>query len=167
VKGFINSENAKGLSVFSQREKGRHGMPLFTLRQTWLWVGAIIGLIGLGSRILAADVQGWEPFRNESTLEVLTVDKDAREHWSKFWLVVLDGQLYLRLGTRGAARIDGNTKKPFASVKIAGQRFDNVRIIETPEMTKPVAAAVADKYWSDLLIRWFPHPMTVRLERGQ
>jgi len=134
----------------------------------YLTVGLVaLFLLESRSRTLAADIRGWEPFRNESTLEVLTVDKNAREHWSKFWLVVLDRQLYLRLGTRGAARINGNTKKPFVSIKIAGQRFDNVRVVQTPELTRAVAAAMAGKYWSDVIIRWFPHPMTVRLERSR
>jgi hypothetical protein len=31
-------------------------------------------------------------------------------------------------------------------------------------MAEKVAAAIAQKYWSDVVIRWFPHPLTVRLE---
>jgi hypothetical protein len=122
-------------------------------------------LVGLSSFALQAQAQDWDAFANESTLEVLTVDQDAQEHWSKFWLVVIDGQLYLRLGKRGAARMEGNTNKPFVSVKIAGQRFDDMRVIPEPGMAAQVAAAIAEKYPSDLIIRWFSHPLTARLER--
>ena len=129
-------------------------------------VTTITLLTGFSVRILRAEIQGWEPSARESTLEVLTVNQEGKEHWSKFWLVVIDGQLYLRLGKRGATRIENNTRKPFVSIKVAGQRFDDVRVIETPEMVEAVASAIAKKYWSDIIIRWFPHPMTVRLERG-
>ena len=133
--------------------------------QIRLWVLTRVLFVGLNFCIFVSAARGWESFSDESTLEVLTVDQAGKEHWSKFWLVVIDRQLYLRLGTRGAARIEGNTKKPFVSVKIAGQRFDQVRVVPAPEKAETVAAAMAKKYWSDLIIRWFPHPLTVRLER--
>ena len=33
----------------------------------------------------------------------------------------------------------------------------------TTPIAPEVAAAMADKYWSDIFIRWFPHPLTLRL----
>jgi len=36
-------------------------------------------------------------------------------------------------------------------------------VIETPEAAQRVADAMAAKYWSDLVIRFLPHPMTLRL----
>jgi hypothetical protein len=137
----------------------------FRNRQGQLWAVAVVFLLSSCQRLHADDRQGWEQFSNEKTLEVLTLNTESEEHWSTFWLVVLDHQLYLRLGSRGAERVQCNTTNPFISVKIAGQRFDNVRVIKAPEMTQQVAAVLAQKYWSDLLIRWFPHPLTVRLER--
>ena len=122
-------------------------------------------VVSLSFVAIQVHAQGWESFANESTLEVLTVNQNGQEYWSTFWLVVIDGKMYLRLGGRGAARIEGNTKQPFVSIKLAGQRFDNVRVIPEPEMTEQVAAAMARKYPSDLIIRWLPHPLTVRLER--
>ncbi len=137
-----------------------------TLGKMRCWAIPLVFLAGLSSSVLAAEPQNWEPFATESTLEVLTVDREGIEHWSKFWPVIIDGQLYLRLARRGAARIEGNTRKPFVSVKIAGQRFDDVRVTETPELAEAVASAMARKYWSDIIIRLFTQPMTVRLERG-
>jgi hypothetical protein len=49
-------------------------------------------------------------------------------------------------------------------VEVGGHRFEKVRATETPEYVKQVADAMADKYTSDIIIRWFPHPLTMRLE---
>jgi len=107
----------------------------------------------------------WDPeaFRNEETLEFLTVGAAEGEHWSPVWLVVLDGQVYIRLGSRAAGRIEGNTTAPYLGVKIAGEQFARVRADPAPDMAEPVAAAMADKYWSDLFVRYFSHPLTMRL----
>ncbi len=142
-------------------------MRLCTHHQLWLWSSFLLILFGLSGSVSAAEGQGWERYSHESTLEVLTIDSEGEEHWSTFWLVVLDGQCYLRLGTRGAERIERHTKQPHVSIKIAGQRSDQVLVIRAPEMAEAVAAAMAEKYWSDLYVRYFPHPMTVRLEMGE
>lgn len=134
--------------------------------QLRFWATILLLLASLGFRAHAVNEPGWGLLSNESTLEGLTVAQTGQEHWSEFWWVILDGHLYLRLGRRGATRIEGNTRNPFVSVKIAGQRLDDVRVILAPEMAAAVAAAMAKKYSLDLLIRYFPHPMTVQLERG-
>jgi len=90
-------------------------------------------LASLSCFALRAQGQDGEAVTDASTREVLTVDQNAQEHWSKVWLVVTNGQLYLCLGTGGAARVEGNTKKPF-SIKSAEHRFDNVRVLPEPEV---------------------------------
>ena len=52
----------------------------------------------------------WDPqtFATESTLEFFTVSPADGEHWSTVWLVVIDGQVYVRLGSRAAERIEKN-----------------------------------------------------------
>jgi hypothetical protein len=109
--------------------------------------------------------EAWTPtaWRNVDILEILTTGPEEGEHWSKLWLVVLDGQIYLRLGTRAAERVQSNVKKPFVQVRISGQQFDRVRAEEAPDFRDRVANAMAEKYWSDRLIRLMSHPMTVRL----
>ncbi len=79
------------------------------------------------------------------------------------WVVAVDDQLYVRLGRRAAARFEKNTTAPFVKVRIAGREFDHVRAEPAPEMAQRVAAAMAAKYWSDLLIRFARHSLTVRL----
>jgi hypothetical protein len=49
------------------------------------------------------------------------------------------------------------------AVRIAGEEFDDVRVENAPEMADRVAAELAEKYWTDVLVRFFPHPLTVRL----
>ncbi len=64
---------------------------------------------------------GWDPnaFRDQSTLQIMTTGPEEGEHWSKLWLVVLDGQLYVRLGERSFARVQKNVTSPYVKVKIS------------------------------------------------
>jgi hypothetical protein len=121
--------------------------------------------IALVSNAITASA-AWSPtdYRETSTLEFLTVKADGNPHWSTVWLVVLDGDVYIRLGARAASRIESNTKAPFISVRIGGEEFSQVEAVSTPEMADAVAQAMAEKYWSDVFVRWIPHPLTMRLQ---
>jgi len=123
-----------------------------------------IALMG-GAGAASNPVPGWDPnaSRDQSTLQIMTIGPDEGEHWSRLWLAVVDGQLYVRLGDRAFGRIQKNTASPYVKLKIGDQEFDKVRLEAAPEMTDKVAAAMADKYWMDILIRHESHPMTARL----
>jgi len=110
-------------------------------------------------------VPGWDPsvFRDASTIKIMTTEPDAGEHWSNLWVVVIDGQPYVRLGDRSYGRIQKNSTSPYVKLKVADQEFDKVKVEETPDMKDKVAAAMADKYWMDVLIRHESHPMVARL----
>jgi hypothetical protein len=112
-----------------------------------------------------ARAAGWDPatFTKESTLKLRTVSVEGGEHWFPVWLVVIDNQVYVRLGSRAAGRVAHNTEAPFLSVEVAGQRFEHVRGVPAPEYADRVAEAMADKYTSDLIVRLLPHPLTLRL----
>jgi hypothetical protein len=56
-----------------------------------------------------------------------------------------------------------NTTSPYVKIKVADKEFDKVRLEPAPDMTDKVAAAMADKYFLDILIRHESHPMTARL----
>jgi len=125
---------------------------------------AIACLIAL--LVVAAPAFGaWDPqrFSAEDTLEFLTVAPGEAPHWSTVWVVVIDGQVYIRLGTRATGRIEQNTTKPVVQLRIAGQEFDRVKAEPAPQMAAAVAAAMREKYWSDVLVRHFDHPLTMRL----
>jgi hypothetical protein len=110
-------------------------------------------------------VPGWDPnaFNDQRTLQIMTTAPDEGDHWSKVWLVVIDGQLYVRLGDRSFGRIQKNTTKPYLKVKVGDKEFDRVRCEPALDMKDKVAAAMADKYFMDILIRHESHPMTARL----
>jgi hypothetical protein len=130
------------------------------LALTALWIAFVAASVG------AADsaVPGWDPkaFNDQSTLEIMTTAPEG-EHWSKVWLAVIDGQLYVRLGSRMFDRVQKNTTSPYVKVKVGGNEFDKVRLEPVPDMTDKVAAAMADKYFMDILIRHESHPMTAHL----
>jgi len=126
----------------------------------------IAGLaLGLALLLTSAAEAGWDPnaWANEETIDILTVGPEEGPYEFPVWLVVIDGQLYLRLGSRAAERFEKNTTNPYIGVKIAGQDFAKVKVQQAPEMEQRVAKAMSDKYTTDIFVRYFPHPMTVRL----
>jgi hypothetical protein len=110
-------------------------------------------------------VQGWDPevFRDTSTIKIMTTEPDIGEHWSNLWVVVIDEQPYVRLGDRAYGRIQRNTTSPYVKLKVADKEFDKVKVEEVPDMKERVAAAMAEKYWMDILVRRQSHPMVARL----
>jgi hypothetical protein len=110
-------------------------------------------------------VPGWDPavFRDASTIKIMTTEPDVGEHWSNLWVVVIDGQPYVRLGDRAYGRIQRNSTSPYVKLKVADKEFDKVKVEAMPDMKDKVAAAMADKYWMDILVRYESHPMVARL----
>ncbi len=104
--------------------------------------------------------QDWEEI---PTLQFQTINPDQEEHWSTVWFVFLDGDIYLRLGTTAADYVDSNIKRPYVKVRIRGMVFRDVRADPANSMAVRVADAMAEKYPTDFLIRYMPHPLTVRL----
>jgi hypothetical protein len=103
------------------------------------------------------------PWKAEETVDLQTNVPDEGEYWFPVWLVVLDDQLYVRLGSKAASRVESSRTAPYMGVRIAGQQFDRVKGTPAPEMAAKVSAAIAEKYWSDMLMRHFSHPLTLRL----
>jgi hypothetical protein len=136
-------------------------------RITYASLLAIILCLALNGLAGAADtaVAGWDPetFRQASTIEIMTTEPDVGEHWSKLWVVVIDDQPYVRLGTRSYGRVQRNTTSPYVKLKVGDQEFDKVKLEEMSGMKDKVAAAMADKYFLDRLIRYESHPTVARL----
>jgi hypothetical protein len=107
----------------------------------------------------------WTPglWVDENTVELRTTRAGEAPHWFKVWVAVVDDQLYVRIGSRAAERIERNTTAPEVAVRIAGQEFEHVQVENAPDMADRVAAELAEKYWTDVLIRHFSHPLTLRL----
>lgn len=111
---------------------------------------------------VAAD---WDPqsFKEAETIDLRTIGTDEGEYWFPVWVVVLDNQVFVRLGSRAAERIRANQAGAAIAVRLNDVQFDQVVTQEAPEYADRVAAAMAEKYWSDVFIRYFPHPLTLRL----
>jgi len=107
----------------------------------------------------------WHPdtFRNQRTLQIMTTGAEEGARWSKLWLVVIDGQLFVRLDGRTFDRVRKNLAGQYVMLKIGDQEFERVRLEPAPYMSRKVAAAMAEKYPMDVLIRHESHPMTARL----
>src|SRR5262244_3799102 len=114
---------------------------------------------------VSARAASWTPrdWKDANTIELRTTAPGDSPHWFPVWLVVVDDQVYVRLGSRAAGRIERNTTAPYVGVRVAGQEFPRVKGVPAPEKTEGVAHAMADKYWSDVLVRHFNHPLTLRL----
>jgi hypothetical protein len=128
-------------------------------------LGAVMLGLALGGCSSEATVPSWDPgaFSGLRTLQFLTVGPEEGPHWSTVWLVVLDGGVYVRLGTRAADRMQRNTTAPYVGVRIGGREYPRVHVHSQPAMAERVAAAMADKYGFDLIVRHFEHPLTMRL----
>lgn len=129
------------------------------LRTVVLWTA-------MASTCAAANlVAGWDPdaFRDQRTLQIMTTGAEEGAHWSRLWLVIIDGQLFVRLDDRTFERVKENLAGQYVMLKIGDRKFNRVRLEAAPDMNSRVAAAMADKYPMDVLIRHESHPMTARL----
>ena len=129
--------------------------------RSWLVATALVLACGTAR----ATDEGWTPsaWTGASTVELRTDCPDEGEHWFPVWLAVLDGDLYVRLGKKAAARVACTRSAPYLGVRIAGRTFDRVRMVPAPEMADRVAAAMHERYWFDVVVRYVPHPLTLRL----
>jgi hypothetical protein len=102
--------------------------------------------------LFAAAAAGWSPaaIADRGTVEFLTVGPDEGEHWSTVWFVVIDGTMYFRLGPRAAGRIEKNTTAPRVKLRTSETDVHSMRYEQAPEMADRIAAAMAEKYWTDV-----------------
>lgn len=123
-------------------------------------------IVGASACAQHAVVAQWDAqaFRELDTLEFLTVGPQEGPHWSTVWLVVIDDELYVRLGSRAAARMRENATNPHVTVRIGGREYEHVRADEVATLAERVGTAMGEKYWSDVFVRYVPHPLTMRLE---
>jgi len=141
-----------------QRARDRLG----ALSRGLVLVTLLIGVTGCARQVV---VPQWDAkaFRDLDTLEFQTVGPTEGPHWSTVWLVVLDDEVYVRLGSRASARMKENTTAPFVNVRVGGREYERVRAEETADAASRVGNAMAAKYWTDVFVRYVSHPLTMRL----
>jgi hypothetical protein len=129
---------------------------------------AVAILLGVLAQPGSAASEEWAPaaWADEDTVELRTAAPGEEPYWFPVWVVTIDDQLYVRLGSRAGGRYEQNVTKPVMGVRIAGKTFERVRATEAPDMAGKVQDAMADKYWTqaDFIIRRLHHPYTLRLE---
>jgi hypothetical protein len=130
-----------------------------------MFVAALLALLPV---VPAWAEDGWTPaaWTDENTVELRTTEPGSEPHWFPVWLAVIDGQLYVRLGSRAAGRFDGNATKPIVGVRIAGKTF---RLCHCDVDVYESAKGVLDWVWPRLspggvVVRHLNHPYTLRLE---
>jgi len=144
-------------------------------------VAALVALVAAPAR--AAE---WKPrtYASENRLELRTTAPGEGDHWFPVWVVVLDDQVYVRLGTRAAGRIERNTTKPYVGVRVAGEQFERIKGVPAPESvevtltpeaiaragiktaavgTAAVAGSLSVPATIASIIRHMDHPLTLRL----
>jgi hypothetical protein len=126
-------------------------------------LGWLLSLALMVTLAPAADAE-WDPasYRELDTLQFFTYDAEDGEHWSTVWLVVIDNDVYIRLGARAASRMETSTLAPKTTVRIDDEDFP-VIAEAVPTMAQAVADAMKEKYWTDVFVRWINHPLTMRL----
>jgi hypothetical protein len=155
----------RGLANLTRRDYVKPSMRIYRIASVAVLSFVLSIAFAAAARADDKAVPGWDPavFRDASTIKIMTTEPDAGEHWSNLWVVVIDGQPYVRLGERSYGRIQKNTTSPYVKLKVADREFDKVKVEERPDMKQKVAAAMADKYWMDILVRHESHPMVARL----
>jgi len=131
--------------------------------RSW-WLGlALCGIVCV--RAASAETVAWTPndWTKEETVKLCTNDPGEGEYCFPVWLVVIDGDVYVRLGTKASERMRKNIAGFVLPVELAGHRFEKVRATEAPDYVDRVNQAMAGKYTSDIIIHHFSHPLTMRL----
>ena len=128
-------------------------------------VAFLLPCLLLAVRAAGAPPAGWTPkdWAAEDTIELTTDRPDEGKYSFPVWLAVIDDQVYVRLGGRAADRVQKSKSAPYIGVAIAGKRFEHVQCEPAPDQAARVAEKINEKYWSDVLIQYFPHPLTCRL----
>ncbi len=101
----------------------------------------------------------WRPadWADTSTLEFLTDCPDEGEKWSPVWLVVLDGEMYISLGSKAASRLACSRTAPKTSIKIEGELYEDVTLVPETALAQAIEDARWDKYWTNVLVGYFHH----------
>jgi hypothetical protein len=136
---------------------------------------ALVAVIVLASLALlhegpaAHAATDWQRFADEQTVTAVTRDEDGSVRETTVWLLVLDGDAFLRTG---GTRWGGNVERdPEIDVRVAGEEVPvRVELIEDPELRQRVIDGFREKYgFSDRLVALFrgSTPLIMRLAPRQ
>jgi hypothetical protein len=94
---------------------------------------------------LAQEAIDWTPYADERTVTVYTTDEDGGERKTTVWLVVVEGQGYIRTG---ATRWGGNVeRKPAIVLEVNGEAMAlRVEFVKDQAVRQQVKDAFREKY---------------------
>jgi len=108
----------------------------------------------VGAQLAAAAPPDWEALRELETVEVVTRDERGEARETTVWLVVLDGEGYLRTGrTRWGAEVERSRE---LVLRAPGTELPlRVELVEDDALRGRVAQAFRAKYGlTDRLVSW-------------
>lgn len=115
---------------------------------------APLAALVFASLALASPID-WNAVAGENTVVILTREADGSPRETTVWMVVIDGQGYIRTGnTHWHENI---VRDPKIGVRIAGTEYAvSAKHVEDPALKTKVNAAMNAKYgFSDTFIGWF------------
>ena len=112
-----------------------------------------------------ADAPDWNAVADVGTVEVGTTDEDGSERSTTVWLIVVDGQGYIRTG--GTKWGENVVRKPEIGLQIEDDEFAlRVEFVEDDALRERIETAFNEKYgWTDSLMAWLrgDRPKIMRL----
>ena len=116
--------------------------------------------------VAAAAAPDWSALAEVREIEVLTSDADGSPRETTIWLVVVDGQGYIRTG--GTTWGDNVERSPDVTLRIEGREYPlRASFVSDAPLRERIVAAFREKYgWTDGLLDVFrgSHPRIMRLE---
>jgi hypothetical protein len=117
------------------------------MRNAFLLAAAIV-LFGASARTSTGDVGGdfdWSRFAEEETVTVVTTNDDGSERETTVWLVVVDGDAFIRTGnTRWGGNVE---KRPEIALRIEAETIPvAIHFITDAEQRRRVTEAFRGKY---------------------
>ena len=121
--------------------------------------------LGIGAAPASAAAPDWNAAAVEDTVEIVTKNEDGSARETTIWLVVVDGQGYIRTGnTRWEANIE---RDPAALLHIGSSEYPvRAEFVEEDALRARIQQAFRDKYgFQDALVAVFhsSHPKLMRL----
>ena len=134
--------------------------------RTWIRISVVtLAMVVLGVFAAQAQPPDWSAVADTETVEVLTEDEDGSLRVTTVWLLVLDGEGYVRTGgTSWGANVvrSGNL-----TLRIDENEYPlGVEFEEDEDLRARIEQGFRDKYgWSDGLIGWIRgnHPLHMHL----
>jgi len=107
--------------------------------------GAVLALALVFARCAESASQDWSRWSDLRTVEVISTDEGGRERTTTVWIVVVEGQAYLRTGST----IWGGNVEREGRLKLKGEPGEypcRAALITDPSVQEKVMAAFRAKY---------------------